>query len=191
MLRIAILASLLIVFSGCEKQAEKTETTSKETAAASIPSSHFSTTRPSDVKNLAEVKMASKPGEDVVFLARVGGKANPFVESHAVFLAADPKLVSCELMGDDDHCSVPEDYCCEDPDMLKAGLATIQFVDDNGKPLKTTALGAGGLEPLKFIVVNGTVREKNDDGLFIVDAQTIWVGGKPSYNEPMSGSMSP
>ena len=119
----------------------------------------------------------------------MGGKAEPFIESHAIFMAADPKLKSCELLCG--TCSVPQDYCCEDPDALKAGLATIQFVDAEGKPIKTTAKGAGGLESLKFIVVDGRVRDRNDEGLFIVDAENVWVGGKPSMEEPKAGMMSP
>ncbi|MEE2908660.1 MAG: hypothetical protein VX527_12615 [Planctomycetota bacterium] len=192
LLRISVLTCLLIILPGCDDKSKSSEKDAKASTSTTtvIPSSHFASNRPADVKDLAEVKKAAKKGEEVVFLARVGGKADPFVESHAIFLAADPKLLSCELMADDDHCSVPEDYCCEDPDNLKAGLATIQFVDDKGQPIKTTAMGAGGLEPLKFIVVNGIVREKNNDGLFIVDAETVWVGGKPSFKDPLAGSVA-
>ena len=64
-------------------------------------------------------------------------------------------------------------------------------MDPEGRPIKTTAKGAGGLESLKVIVVDGKVRDRNDEGLFIVDAETIWVGGKPSMEEPLAGMMSP
>ena len=51
-------------------------------------------------------------------------------------------------------------------------------------------MGAGGLEPLKYVVIDGTVRDMNDDGLFIVDAKSIWVGGKPNRSDNRAGSMS-
>jgi len=193
MLRTTFFACLVVCLTACDKQDDNSGQSNKvsETVAktVSIPNTHFTTTRPTDVKDLADVKKDAKAGEEVLFLARVGGKAEPFIATQAIFMAADPKLKSCELLCG--TCSVPQDYCCEDPDALKAGLATIQFVDPEGRPIKATAKGAGGLESLKFIVVDGMVRDRNDEGLFIVDAETIWVGGKPSMEEPLAGMMSP
>ena len=181
-----LLASTLLL-SACEDAPQ--EKTSGSTVE--ISNEHFTSSRPSEVKNLVDVKKTAKKGDQVVFLARVGGKVNPFLDQKAIFLAADPSLVSCELMGEEDHCIYPEDYCCEDPAALRAGLANIQFVDDAGRPLEVTAKGAGGLESLKFIVVDGQVRDLNDDGVFIVDARQVWVGGKPNRQNPMAGSLSP
>tara|TARA_Y100000589_G_scaffold312203_3_gene332338 strand:+ start:522 stop:1115 length:594 start_codon:yes stop_codon:yes gene_type:complete len=178
---------------GCKDSNDASSSDAKKTAAptaVTIPASSFTTKRPENVKDLIEVKKNAKTGDDVVFLARVGGKIKTFTDSHAIFVAADPSLISCELMGEEDHCTIPEDYCCEDPQKMKAGLATIQFVDDQGRPLKTTAMGAGGLEPLKYVVIDGTIRDMNDEGLFIVDAKSIWVGGKPNRSDNRAGSMS-
>ena len=186
----ACLACTTLLLLGCE---DKTAEVKKDTTtqAIAIPASHFTTSRPADVKNLVEVKQSAKKGDTVTFLARVGGKTPPFVDSQAIFIAADPSLLSCELMGEEDHCRTPEDYCCVDMDSLRDGIATIQFVDTSGKPIKSSADGAGGLESLKYIVVNGTVRERNEDGLFIVDADTVWVGGKPNRSDHLAGSLSP
>ena len=138
--------------------------------------------------DLLSVKNESKEGDEVVFLARVGGRAKPFADGFAIFVVADPSLISCELMGDEDHCPIPYDYCCEDPKKITEGIATIQVVDSNGSPLRATMEGAGGLEGSKFLVVDGVVTEKNDDGLFTVDARKIWVGGKPDRKNPTKGS---
>ena len=184
---------LCIAIAGCKESGNETKpaaTSSSTTSEVTIPSSSFLSTRPENVKDLVEVKKTAKTGDDVVFLARVGGKVKTFMDSQAIFIAADPGLVSCELMGEEDHCTIPEDYCCEDSQKMKAGLATIQFVDQQGRPLKTSAMNAGGLEPLKFVVINGTVRDRNDDGLFIVDANSVWVGGKPNRSDMRAGSMS-
>ena len=173
------------------KPAEQTSATNTTPSKTEISSDHFTDNRPPEVKNLLEIKQTAKKGDQVVFLARVGGKANPFIDKKAIFLAADPSLVSCELMGEEDHCIYPEDYCCEDPANLRPGLATIQFVDQSGSPINVSAEGAGGLESLKFIVVDGEVRDRNDEGLFIVDARQVWVGGKPNRQNPTAGSLSP
>jgi hypothetical protein len=155
---------------------------------AAAPSDVFTNTRPANAADLAEVKAAARTGDTVTFLARVGGKRAAFVEGSAIFLAADPKLISCELMSEEDHCEKPWDYCCEDADAITAGLATVQLVDAAGNVLKTSAKGQGGLEALKFVVVEGVVRDRNDEGLFIVDASRIWVGGKPDRSDPRKGS---
>ncbi|MDP6986639.1 MAG: hypothetical protein QGG74_01220 [Phycisphaerales bacterium] len=163
--------------------------TPKAVTPTSLPKADvFTTTRPDDAVGLAKVKMAAKAGDTVTFLARVGGKRTVFVDGSAIFLAADPELTSCELMGDEDHCTMPWDYCCEDADAMTAGLATVRLVDDAGKVLKESADGKGGLEALKFVVVTGVVRERNDEGVFVVDASEIWVGGKPSRGDELGGA---
>jgi len=151
----------------------------------------FTSTRPAHAADLAEVKAAAKAGDTVTFLARVGGKRKTFIDGAAVFVTADPKLISCELMGDEDHCAVPWDYCCESGDAMTAGLATVQLVDSAGVVLKHSAKGQGGLEELKFVVVEGVVRDRNEDGLFVVDASRIWVGQNPDRSNPRKGSGGP
>ncbi len=186
-----LLCSFALLAGGCGDSKDTTATNPTPDSTESvvtIPASFFKEIRPANAPNLLEVKQAAKAGEEVVFLARVGGRAKPFAEGFAMFVVADPSLVSCELMGDEDHCPIPYDYCCEAPEKLKAGLATIQFSDADGMPYPATAQGAGGLEGSKFVVVEGTVLDKNDDGLFTIQASKVWVGGKPDRKNPMKGS---
>jgi len=58
---------------------------------------------------------------------------------------------------------------------MKASLATVQIVGSDGKPMKVSAEGAGGLKPLSKVTVVGVVREVAKDGAFIIDAQGIYV----------------
>ena len=156
--------------------------------AAAIPTAYFTRNRPETARNLIEIKPTAAVGDDIVFLARVGGRVDPFVDGVAIFQVTDPSLQSCELMGKEDHCPVPWDYCCEEIAAVTAGSATIRIVDETGEPLPARAQGAGGLAPARFLVVDGTVRDKNDQGLFVVDARRIWVGGRPDREDPMKGS---
>ena len=181
----AIGLALITTAAGC-KDSNSTQV-NVAPATNSLPATLFITERPETAPDLLKVKESAKVGDDVVFLARVGGRAEPFAENFALFVVADPSLVSCELMGEEDHCPIPYDYCCEDPDTLTKGIATIQVVDEKGTPLRTGLQGAGGLEGSKFLVVDGVVSEKNDAGLFTVDARTIWVGGKPDRKNPTKG----
>jgi len=187
-MKIMLLTSVALL--GCE--GEGNETANKNTttnATAGIPATIFMANRPANVKNLVEVKKNAKVGDQVTFLARIGGRAKPFVEEHAIFVVADPSLESCDLLADEDHCPVPWDYCCENGTLLRNGMATIRIIGKDGRALGVNAKGAGGLQASKFIIVQSTVSNRNDNGLFIVDADRIWVGDKPTYGAPRKGSM--
>ena len=178
----------IATLASCSESAPTPPEATQTTQAVVIPAGLFAAERPADAPDLASVKASAKKGDHVVFLARVGGKAQPFVDAASIFIVADPALVSCELMGDEDHCPKPWDYCCEDFQTLRNGLATIQVLDAQGRPFARTAQGAGGLESLKYVVVDGTVNDRNDDGLFIVDADHIWVGSVPNRGDHRAGS---
>jgi hypothetical protein len=180
------LATFALIGCGAD---EKSTTTSAQSVTNNIPNTFFITDRPTDVQDLAEVKKNAKKGDGVTFLARIGGRKNAsFVPTLAMMIVADPKLISCELMGEEEHCATPEDYCCEDPELYSQGLGTVRFMDTNGDVFPYSVEGDHGMEVLKFVVVEGTVIDINDNGLFIVDATKVWVGGKPSYGNERGGS---
>ncbi len=158
--------------------------------SATLPSSFFTTERPANVQDLVAVKKTASKGDDVTFLARIGGRKNTsFVPTLAMMIVADPALRSCEVMSDGKcHCDTPEDYCCEDPDLYKAGLGTIRFMDENGEVFPFSVEGNSGLEVLKYVVVEGNVHDVNANGNFIVDAKKVWVGGKPYFGNMRAGS---
>ena len=179
-----------VALFGCDGKGDEVANKNTTTKAATgIPPITFMANRPANVENLVKIKKHAKVGDQVTFLARVGGRRKPFVEKQAIFIAADPSLKSCELLAGDDRCLTQWDYCCENAELLRNGMATIRILGENGHPLGITAKDAGGLQPAKFIVVHGTVSDHNDEGLFIVDASRIWVGGKPTYEEPHKGSI--
>ncbi|MCH2138921.1 MAG: hypothetical protein MK074_07730 [Phycisphaerales bacterium] len=154
--------------------------------AATVPEHFFTADRPADVPDLKAVRDGAAKGDQVTLLARVGGRVRPFTKGQASFVVTDPALLSCELKCED-GCKLPWDYCCEPSERLKLNVATIRLLE-NDMPIRTSAKGAGGLEELKYVVVTGTVFDINDDGLFVVDADTIWVGGKPQPDNPRLGS---
>lgn len=161
---------------------------SQPAPAAQAPASLWLDARPEgQIEDLSAVRARAAVGEEVTFLARVGGRAEPFNAKRALFVVADPALRSCELI-EGDGCKTPWDYCCEKPEQLKVGLATVQLVGDDGKPRLGSLEGQHDLDALAYVVVRGKVRELNDEGLFIVDASGIWVGGKPTPEDPRAGS---
>ena len=188
MKRTLALSLLTIALVGCSGDNQNNQT--QPTASQTIPSHFFTNDRPSNVVDLVEAKKTAKEGDEVTFLARVGGRRNAsFVPSLAMMVVADPSLVSCELMSNDpDHCATPEDYCCEDQDALAQSLGTVRFMKNAEEVYPFSLEGDHGLETLKYVVVTGIVDSMNEDGVFIVNAEKIWVGGKPRYGEERVGS---
>jgi hypothetical protein len=173
---------------GCNTE-EPTKEITAPTVATSLPNSFFTSDRPANVQDLDAVKKEAKKGDDVTFLARIGGRKNAsFVPTLSMMIVADPSLKSCELMSEEEHCATPEDYCCENRELLNQGLATVRFLDDEGEAYPFSIDGDQGLETLKYVVIEGTLRDSNDKGLFIVDASKVWVGGKPHYGDLRAGS---
>jgi hypothetical protein len=186
---ILCIATLSLIACGdADTQNESASAQNESARAVTIPSSLFVAARPADADDLGKVMVAAKQGDTVRFLGRVGGMREPFVKDSSIFVVADPGLVSCELMGDEDHCAIPWDYCCEDRDRLRTGRATVRFIDDAGRPYRMSAEGAGSLAGSKFVLVEGIVQDKNDEGLFIVDASSVWVGGSPTRADHRGGS---
>jgi hypothetical protein len=142
--------------------------------APTIPDSTFVKEKPKDAKPVKDAKAAAKVGDTVTITGRIGGRKEPFVKSRAMFFLVDPSLKACsENPGD--TCTFPWDFCCETPETMKACMATIQIVGADGKPLKVSAEGAGGMKPLSRLTVVGTVREATKDGALVIDATRIHV----------------
>ncbi len=187
-MKLLLITLTVLTLVGCSAEETKHEATDS-TAATSLPNSFFTTDRPANVKDLVEVKKTAKKGDNVTFLARVGGRKNAsFVSSLSMMIVADPSLKSCELMSEEEHCKTPEDYCCEDRELLNAGLSTIRFMNGATEAYPFSIEGDHGLEILKYVVIEGTVHDVNNKGVFIVDASTVWVGEKPHYGDLRAGS---
>lgn len=165
--------ALLLSLAGCT-ETNSTDSSTTSSSAASLPQTLFASASPSGATGVADAKAAAKQGDRVVFEGRVGGRKDPFIANRAVFYVADASLLSCAEM-EEDHCPTPWDYCCEPPDNLLAHLATVQVVDDAGQPLKVSLEKQGGLEPLKTVVIVGTVDQTDESGAFVVNAESIFV----------------
>ena len=174
------LVLLMTVPCGCNDDGGSSlDQIAAETSITIPPARFVDGDKPANTPKLTEVKAESNIGDKVMFEARVGGRADVFVDGMAIFVAADPRLISCDQR-EGDYCKIPWDYCCEHPEKMKLGTATVQIMDDTGIPYEVSAEGQGGIAPLKTIVVQGVVSEKDESGTFVVDASSIWVGEIPA-----------
>jgi hypothetical protein len=142
-----------------------------------VPADLFVTDAPEGATGVAAAKGSAKEGERVVLRGRIGGARAPFTAERAVFTVIDPGLPSC-ADNPEDTCDTPWDYCCEPKERILANAATVQVVDASGAPLKAGLQGAGGLEPLREVVVVGIVARRDDAGAFVVNAEKVYVAAK-------------
>ena len=58
---------------------------------------------------------------------------------------------------------------------MRASIATIQVIDENGKPVKSGLRGLGGLQELSNLIVVGEVAKESNAENFLVNATGIHV----------------
>jgi hypothetical protein len=128
---------------------------------------------PEGVRSVAEAKGSVKAGDQVALRGRVGGTSQPFIDGRAAFTIVDNSLKACsDIPGD--MCRQPWDYCCETSDSLARHTATISVVSADGKPLRTSLRGLGGIEELSDVVVVGKVAQA-EGNVLLVHAESIYV----------------
>ena len=120
------------------------------------------------------LKAAVSPGDSILVTGRIGGVSNPFTEGFALFIMAGEELVFCDEMGDDDHCPMPWDACCEDPVRRSAHRALVQVVDVEGIPLEVSLKGFGGLVENDSIIVSGVVDASSNSEKLVINADGIY-----------------
>ena len=99
----------------------------------------------------------------------------PFSDAVAVMVLADETAItSCDL-NPDDACETPWDFCCEEAAKIAASTATIQAKGPDGKVLRASFRGLGGIMELSHLVIAGTVDEASTPEALIVNATTIHV----------------
>ncbi len=165
----------LLILAACGGPAPDTNDASGPSSEAgaidALPDGLFLETPPADAPRLSEARDAAKVGENVTFQGYIGGRAEPFTEGRAVFLAVDAENVpAC----DPNRCKVPWDACCVPGGQIAANSATVQVVDKEGKLLGIGLNGAHGLVAGAAVTVVGKVREANEN-VFIVDAAGLAV----------------
>lgn len=119
---------------------------------------------------VGEARTASKDGDEVVVVGRIGGSAKPFVSGLAAFTIVDVKVPHC---GADEDCPTPWDYCCE-TNAVKDNIATIRLVGEDGKLLQGDAAQLLGTKELAVVVAKGKAI-RGADGSLSVSARQVFV----------------
>jgi len=163
--------ALTFLFASCSEKEETTETNTETGPLEEL----LLTSAPAKAVDIADLRKSAQTGDTVTFTGNVIGSDPVFMDGRAVMIMGDPKkITSCNLIPGDE-CETPWDVCCDDPDVIKASIVTVQVVDDAGKPLKTGLKGLGGMKELSALTVTGEVAEGSNKDNMLVNATGIYV----------------
>jgi hypothetical protein len=129
-------------------------------------------TEPAGVMSVLDVQEDLRPDAEVVVIGRIGGLENPFTKNRASFVMVDPAV----LAADEHVCDSPDCPHCAKIKQQKQLQATalVEFLDEQGQPVRVDAQRLFGLQTGQTVVVRGRAKlnELNNlvitaDGLFV------------------------
>lgn len=168
---IASLTLASLVLTGCGNESSTAQDAGEPAAPTWMLAS-----APEGARSVTEAKASAAEGERIVLRGRIGGRKVPITADSPVFTVMDLAIPHC---GENpaDKCRTPWDYCCETPETITTNSATVQIVDEDGKPIAGSPI-AQGLEALGEVIVVGTVAPRPSENVLTVRATGIYrVGG--------------
>jgi hypothetical protein len=162
-------------FASCEKK-ETAATTPAVVAPSAALSAVLATPPTGEAKPIHLIRTTAKPGDEITVSGKIMGNEKPFVDGRSAFILGDTEVLTACNEDPADKCSTPWDVCCDSPEDKKRGIATIQVVGADGRVLKESLEGVGGLAKLAAVTVSGKVAEGSSPDLLIVTATAIRAG---------------
>lgn len=178
--------ALIFVVIGC---GGKPEATSSPPANASPLDSFLVEQAPAEAQQISTLFSDPTPGREVVIAGEVMGSFEPFAAERAMVMLGDPtKITPCNRIPGD-SCQTPWDVCCDDPDVIKKSVTTIQFLDSEGNVLKQGLKGYQGIEELSFLTVKGSIAEGSNKDNLLINAESLHVAEVSPFKnaKPVSG----
>ena len=176
-----IIAALIMTLSACGDQtntAEPALAVSETPAQINTLTQIIASQKPTDAISITTAKAQLKAGQPITIKGRIGGRVDPFISGRAAMIIADSEAITaCDAM-DDDHCTTPWDFCCEDKNAVAQATALVQVVDNNGQVVKNDLKGLGGLQPGSYVVVEGTIDQQPASDNLVINAKHIFLDAK-------------
>ncbi len=167
--------AITALLASCEKK--ETSVIAPTTSAPSAALSAVLATAPTgEPKPIHLIRSTAKPGDEITVSGKIMGNAKPFVDGRSAFILGDPEVLTPCNEDPADNCTTPWDTCCDSPEDKKRGIATIQIVGTDGRVLKESVEGVGGLANLAAVTVTGKVAEGSSADLLIINAHAIRSG---------------
>lgn len=169
------LACLLFAGCGGDNTSALGTNAADVSSSASLETSVLLDEKPSGAIAVSDAR-GSAPGDEITVEGVIGGVLHPFTEGFAAFVIGDDALVYCNEM-EDDHCATPWDACCEDPELRKSSIASVEILDSEGLPIEISAQSMLALKELDKVVVTGTVSENSTPENLIIAVRGIYKQG--------------
>ena len=172
---LAGLTALALLLCGCSGGSSKTTgpgTASNPNPKASqdqLPAGFILGAAPAGARNVAEAKKEVKEKDVIVLRGHIDGE-HPFTEGRAMLTLVDMKLTPCNEKADD-KCPT----LCDPKETILEHSASVQVLGADGKILKTDLKSVKGMAPLSIIVVQGTVAERPDPKVLVINATGIYI----------------
>ncbi len=162
-----------IVIIGCSQERPTTTAPPTSNPALAVDGSKYLlSNEPDDGMNVIKAREATKDGDQVVIVGRIGGGKSPWIEGRAAFFIVDCSLNACsDIPGD--KCDQPWDYCCE-THKLPTSTALVKVVDENGDLMKADARELLKVKELSTVVVTGK-SQRDDAGNLTILASGVYV----------------
>lgn len=158
------------------KSEAKTETSTKQSSNQTASLEHILLKeKPAEAIKISELRTKHKAGETVTFSGQVIGSSDVFIDGLAVMIMGDPtKMKTCNLIPGD-SCQTPWDVCCDDPDVVKKNIVSVQILDPSGAPIKAGIKGLSGIKEMSDLTITGVVEKSSNDKNMIINATGIYV----------------
>lgn len=163
------------LFASCDKK-QSSVTAATASAPSAELASVLATAPTGEPKPIHLIRTTAKPGDQITVAGKIMGNEKPFVDGRSAFILGDPEVLTACNEDPADKCTTPWDNCCDSPEDKKRGIATIQILGADGRVLKESIEGVGGLANLAAITVTGKVAEGSSADLLIINAQAIRSG---------------
>ncbi len=142
-----------------------------------LPKSMLLDRIPAGAMEVGEAMKSAEAGDEIVLRGRITDSNDVFVPNRAIFRLADEKAVPVCCLSDIGK-PVAGGSSCGVPATMRA---TVQFLDDRGRIIRTGLNGKHQLGIAKEVFVVGTVQQADHDRVLIVNATHLHV---PEGNIP-------
>lgn len=161
-----------------------TTSTNGDTPAAHPLASVLISDAPANPISVVEARKNPTVGTEVIVSGDIMGKPEVFVPNRAMLTLGDPNVLTTCNRRPGDLCEAPWDVCCDDGEVIKKSIVTIQLLDADGNLIKTGLKGLGDMKELSSLVVKGTVADGSNADNLIINAGAIHIASVKANNTP-------
>ena len=101
-----------------------------------------------------------------------------------MLILGDPEVITSCNRKAGDGCATPWDVCCDDKELVRNSIVTIQVLDADGQLIKSGLKGLGNMKELSSLVVKGTIAEGSGPDNLIINATGIHIASAEPNNTP-------